>query len=89
MEIIKKSTLSTLSYIPFNYFSANQDNSEQNDFTFKSGIINDRFNTFNEYRKSYQRRFFHFLSDSGCQTVFAVHCNSFLYVRPLLSASPK
>ena len=63
MEIIKKSTLSTLSYIPFNYFSANQDNSEQTDFTFKSGIINDRFNTFNEYRKSYQRRFFHFLSD--------------------------
>ena len=63
MEIIKQSTLSTLSYIPFNYFSSNQDNSEQTDFTFKSIIINDRFNTFNEYRKSYQRRFFHFLSD--------------------------
>ena len=60
MDFIKTKTLSTLSLIPINYFSLNNQN-DQTDSTFKSGIIRDRFDIFKEYRNSFQIRFFHFL----------------------------
>ena len=60
MELLKSTTLS---YIPFSFYSNNkEEDNTKNDEDFKPGIINDRFNDFNEHRKNYQSRFFHHLS---------------------------
>ena len=62
MEYLKNKTLAPLKLIPFS-FSFGQSNPSANPASplFKSGVINDRFITFSEYRSSFQNRFFHFL----------------------------
>jgi syntaxin 16 len=62
MEFSKK-VLSPLSLIPINYFmsSNKDDNNNQIDNFFISGVICDKSAIFKEYRNSYQNRFFHFL----------------------------
>ena len=57
MEFLKTKTLS---YIPFNFYLSNNENTNKEQ-SFKSGIIRDRFNDFNEHRKNHQSRFFHYL----------------------------
>ena len=65
MELSKVKVLSPLSFIPFNYFMSgnkDDDNNNQNDNNFfNSGVICDKSAVFEEYRNSYQNRFFHFL----------------------------
>lgn len=63
MEIIKQKTLSTLSSIPLNYFTYNQEDNEQPEFEKIEGVICDKFEKFCEYRKSYQNHFFHYLEN--------------------------
>ena len=61
MEFIKSKTLAPISLNPFSYFSQNSENKDLTESRFNSGIIRDRFETFFEYRNSFQNRFFHFL----------------------------
>ena len=61
MEFIKTRALPQISLNPFNYFTQNNENNDQIESQFNSGIIRDRFKTFKEYRHSFQNRFFHFL----------------------------
>ena len=61
MEFIKTRTLPPISLNPFNYFTQSRENNDQIESPFNSGIIRDRFETFKEYRRSFQNRFFHFL----------------------------
>ena len=62
MEFLKNKNLSPLNFIPFNFsFYNNNQTINESPPIFKSGVINDRFATFSEYRNSFQNRFFHFL----------------------------
>ena len=63
MEFIKKTTLSPISLNPFSYFSSNKGINEQQKSSFIPGIIMDRFSQFNEYRNSFQIRFYHFFEN--------------------------
>ena len=56
MEVIKRKAYQFVSYYGYSGYKKPQDN-----FIQRSGIIVDRFKTFEEYRNSFQNRFFHFL----------------------------
>ena len=62
MEFLKNKNLSPLNFIPFNFsFYKNNQTADESPPLFKTGVINDRFAIFSEYRNSFQNRFFHFL----------------------------
>ena len=64
MEFIKKtSSLSPISLNPFSYFGSSKEINDQQQSNFIPGISRDRFFQFNEYRNSFQIRFFHFLEN--------------------------
>ena len=61
MEFLKNKNLSPLNFIPFNFsFYKNNQTADESPPLFKTGVINDRFAIFSEYRNSFQNRFFHF-----------------------------
>ena len=63
MEFIKKTSIPPISLNPFTYFSNEKETDTKIQPKFNSGVINDRFESFLEYRKHYQSNFFNFLEN--------------------------